>query len=114
MAITNSIYTTNLLFHTGTDFAQIFTLADDGGALNLTGYTVISKFKKNAGSTTSTSFSTTITDSVNGKIRISLTASQTAALKARRYYYDLYLHKDGENTRIIEGDVMVKKSVTRD
>jgi hypothetical protein len=113
MAITNSIYTTNLLFHTGTDFAQIFTLADDGGALNLTGYTVISKFKKNAGSTTSTSFLTTITDSVNGKIRISLTATQTAELKAGRYYYDLYLNKDGENTRIIEGDVIVKKSVTR-
>ena len=57
---------------------------------------------------------TTITDSVNGKIRISLTAAQTAELKAGRYYYDLFLHKDGENTRIIEGDVIVKKSVTRD
>ena len=35
MAIANSIYTTNLLIHTGTDFVQIFTLADDGGAFNL-------------------------------------------------------------------------------
>lgn len=114
MAIANSIYTTNLSFHTGTDFTQIFTLADDGGALNLSGYTVISKFKKNAASSTSTSFSTSITDSANGKIRISLTATQTAEVKAGRYYYDLYLHKDGENTRVIEGDVIVKKAVTRD
>ena len=114
MAIANSIYTTNLLIHTGTDFVQIFTLADDGGDFNLSGYSVVSKFKKNPASSTSTSFSTTITDSVNGKIRISLTAAQTAELKAGRYYYDLFLHKDGENTRIIEGDVIVKKSVTRD
>mgnify|MGYP003123481486 FL=1 len=113
MAIANSIYTTNLLIHTGTDFVQIFTLADDGGAFNLSGYSVVSKFKKNPASSTSTSFSTTITDSVNGKIRISLTATQTAELKAGRYYYDLYLHKDGENTRILEGDVIIKKSVTR-
>jgi hypothetical protein len=114
MAISNSIYTTNLSFHTGTDFVQIFTLADDGGAFNLNGYSAISKFKKNPASSTSTSFSTSITDTENGKIRISLTAAQTAELKAGRYYYDLYLHKDGENTRIIEGDVIIKKSVTRD
>ena len=81
--------------------------------LILNGYSAISKFKKNPASSTSTSFSTSITDTENGKIRISLTAAQTAELKAGRYYYDLYLHKDGENTRIIEGDVIVKKSVTR-
>lgn len=114
MAISNSIYTTNLLFHTGTDFAQIFTLADDGGAFNLTGYTAMSKFKKNAGSTSSTSFLASIIDATGGKIRLSLTSAQTAEVKAGRYYYDLYLHKDGENTRVIEGDVIVKKAVTRD
>lgn len=113
MELTNSIYTTNIVIYTGTDFEQTFVLADDSGALNLTDYTPISKFKKNAESLTSTSFTATVTDAINGRLRISLNATQTAALKAGRYYYDLYLSKDSENVRVIEGDVIIKQSVTR-
>ena len=40
-------------------------------------------------------------------------AQDTAALSPGRYYYDLILYRNGENTRIIEGDVIVKLAVTR-
>jgi len=37
----------------------------------------------------------------------------TGSLKAGKYFYDLLLNKSGEITRVVEGTVLVKKSVTR-
>lgn len=110
-----AVYTTNIIIYTGTNFEQTFILADDPGEnlLNLSGYSVISKMKKHGTSSTATSFSTTITDVPGGRIRLSLTPAQTTQLSPGRYYYDLLLHKDNNTTRVIEGEVIVKKSVTR-
>ena len=111
-----AVYTSNLLIYTGTDFSQVFQLADDASEslLNLTGYSAIAKIKKHGNSsTTAATFSTSFTDITGGKVKISLTAAQTAALKPGRYYYDLLLYYNGENSRAVEGEVIVKKSVTR-
>jgi len=110
-----AIYTTNLIIYTGTDFEQTFILADDPGEnlLNLNGYSIIAKMKKHGTSSSSTSFTTTATDILGGRIRLSLTAEQTSNISPGRYYYDLILHKNNDTTRIIEGEVIVKKSVTR-
>tara|TARA_B100000029_G_C17200166_1_gene824068 strand:- start:123 stop:464 length:342 start_codon:yes stop_codon:yes gene_type:complete len=111
-----AIYVTNLTIHTGTDFDQVFVLADDASEsiLNLTGYTSSAKMKRHGTSATSTSFTTSFTNIAGGKVKIALTAAQTAELKPGRYLYDLILtNSSGENIRVVEGEIMVKKSVTR-
>ncbi len=110
-----AIYTTNLLIYTGTDFSQVFQLADDASEtlLNLTGYSSIAKMKKHGNSSTSTTFTTVFSDISNGKVKLSLTATQTESLTPGRYYYDLLLYNNGENTKAVEGEIIVKKSVTR-
>ena len=108
-----AVYTNNILIYTGTDFEQIFILENDDGPFILTGYTVIAKMKKHGGSTTAISFSSSIADANSGKVKVSIGAQDTTLISPGRYYYDLVLYKDGENTRVIEGDVIVKLSVTR-
>jgi hypothetical protein len=108
-----AVYTNNLVIHTGTDFEQVFVLADESGPFELNGYTGIAKMKRTGSSLTSTSFTTTVTDIFNGKIKIALTATETKDLTPGRYLYDLFLYKDGQNTKVLEGEVIIKKSVTR-
>jgi|TARA_B100001996_G_C18542775_1_gene547600 hypothetical protein len=110
-----AVYTTNLTIYTGTNFDQVFVLANDvdDSAFNLTGYTGISKIKRRPGSLTATSFTTSFTDVTAGKVKISLSSEQTSALSPGRYYYDILLSMGGENTKVIEGDVIIKKSITR-
>ncbi len=111
-----AVYTTNLVIYTGTDVDQVFVLADDASEslLNLTGYSAICKIKKHGNSASTTAeFTTSFTDVTGGKVKISLSAAQTAALKPGRYYYDLLLYYNGENSRAVEGEIIVKKSVTR-
>ena len=110
-------YTTNLIIYTGTDFNQTFILEDsDSNSLkNLSGYTGYAKFKKYETSKTSYSFSITFFgDRSNGKIMLSTSASSTSTLKPGKYFYDVVLtDSQGINNRVVEGEVIVKKSVTR-
>lgn len=108
-----AVYTNNLIIHTGTDFEQTFVLADESGPFELDGYTGIAKMKKTGSSSTSTSFTTRTTDASRGRILIALTATETRDLSPGRYLYDLILYRDGENVKVLEGEVIVKKSVTR-
>ena len=108
-----AVYTNNLVIHTGTDFEQVFVLADDSGPFELNGYIGIAKMKRTGSSLTSTSFTTTVTDISNGKVKIALTATETRDLTPGRYLYDLLLYKDGQHTKVLEGEVIIKKSVTR-
>ena len=108
-----AVYTSNLVIYTGTDFEQVFVLADESGPFELNGYVGIAKMKRTGSSLTSTSFTTTVTDISNGKVKIALTATETRDLTPGRYLYDLLLYKDGQNTKVLEGEVIIKKSVTR-
>jgi len=108
-----AVYTSNIIIYTGTDFEQVFVLADESGHFELNGYTGIAKMKRTGSSLTSTSFTTTVTDIFNGKIKIALTALETRDLTPGRYLYDLVLYKNGQTLKVVEGEVIVKKSVTR-
>ena len=52
---------------------------------------------------------------VNGKIKISLTSTQTAAIsKPGRYVYDVLIDNGSSvKTRVIEGSVLVREGVTK-
>lgn len=106
----------NLSINTSTNFSQTFTLTDDeGGALNLSEYTYASQIRKHPNSSTAVSFTTAALTPANGELTISLDPSDTADLKPGRYVYDIVLTKtaDSTKTRVLQGSVIVSKTITR-
>ena len=110
-------YTTNLTIYTGTDFAQTFVLEDNqsNSVKDLTGYNACAQMKRYESSRKTADFTIAFaTDRKQGRITISLTSTETADLKAGKYFYDLLLNSaTGTTERVVEGTVHVKKSVTR-
>ena len=105
----------NLTVDQGATFnAQIDITDDSGNAQNLTGYSVAGQIRKTYDSTTFTAFSATVSNATGGTITISLTATQTNALAAGRYVYDVEITSGGGVvTRVLEGQVEVTPGVTR-
>ena len=90
-------------------------LADGVTAMNLTGYTVASKMRKHYTSTASHTINTTITSPATaGLIDSSLSATETSAIKAGYYVYDLEITSSGGVvTRVVEGKIQMKPEVTK-
>ena len=90
-------------------------LADGVTAMNLTGYTVASKMRKHYTSTASHTINTTITNPATaGLIDSSLSATETSAITAGYYVYDLEITSSGGVvTRVVECKVHMKPGVTR-
>jgi len=105
----------------GTDTTIELHLVDtNGAAKNLLGYSVTGKVKKtyNSDSSETTAFTTQITSNTGGTAILSLTNSQTDALKTGRHVYDVEIsHSDSSgNTiveRVLEGRIQVTPSVTK-
>lgn len=111
----SATYVSNLIINTYTDFSQIFNLedTDTNSPLNLVGYAVTSQMRKHAGSSSSTTFESSIYNAASGQIRVGLSTTQTASLKPGRYVYDILLtNPSGEVSRPIEGMVLVREGVT--
>ena len=74
-----AVYIANLQIDTGVNFQHGFSLGDNdtGTYLNLNNYTVSSQMRKWAGSTSSVSFASTVTDAEQGQLQISLGSTQT-------------------------------------
>ena len=105
--------TANLVIDQGTTFTTTINLTnDDGSEKDLSDYTVSSQIRKSYYTSTYTAFSTSKVD-LAGEITLSLTATQTSALKAGRYVYDLEITSSEETVRVIEGIVTVTPEVTR-
>ena len=94
---------------------QITVYETDGTTIqNLTGYTVASQLRKNYTSTAYTTINATNNSPTSGINIMSLTATQTAALKSGRYVYDLQITAaDGTVTRVIEGVITLRPEVTK-
>ena len=104
---------TNIVIDQGTTFSLEMNLTnDDLSAKDLTEYTCTSQMRKSYDASTSTAFTVAKVDAT-GKITISLTAVQTAALKAGRYVYDINIESSTETLRVLEGIVTVTPEVTR-
>ena len=106
----------------GADVAvEIHLVNKDNSKKNLTDYSVAAKLKKNytSDSDETTTFTSIVASpATDGVVTISLTNSQTDALKAGRYVYDVeisYLDSDLNTIveRVLEGRVQVTPSVTR-
>ena len=104
----------HLVIDQGTTFSLTFNITNvDGTAKDLTSYTGSSHLRKSYYTNTYTAF-TVAKDNLEGEITISLTATQTSALKAGRYVYDVELVSNTATVeRIIEGIVTIYPEVTR-
>ena len=110
-----AVFSTNLTIHTGTDFEQTFILenSNSNSALNLTGYTGACRMRKYHSSSVAGSFNVNFQNRLAGKVKIEMTANLTQNLKAGKYFYDLLLNNGTTVERVIEGEVLVKRTVTR-
>jgi hypothetical protein len=108
----------NLAVEQGTTFSQTLTWKIDGTAVNLTGYTARMQARDDVTSSTTilslTQAAGLTLGGVAGTIIIALTATQTAALVAGNYVYDLELASSGGVvTRLVQGTLAVSAEVTR-
>jgi hypothetical protein len=105
----------NLYVDAGTDYSTIITVAaTNGQPLNLTGYSVASQIRKSYNSSTNYSFLASIYDAAQGKVRLQLTNTQSSAIPAGRWLYDVEITSpSGTRTRVVEGILTVTPEITR-
>lgn len=105
----------NLYVDSGADYSNIITVsASNGQALNLTGYTVKSQMRKSYSSSTAYPFTASIYDANNGKVRLQLANTQSSAIPAGRWLYDVEITSpSGTKTRVVEGIVTVNPEITQ-
>ena len=112
-----AVFSTNLVIYKHTDFEQTFALEDSNtnSVKNLTGFSATCKMQRTLNLGSLTAFTVTFTSRLNGKVRISLTDTQTAAIEEGKYFYELMLTDPSSVVeRVIEGIVIVKHPVTWD
>ncbi len=102
----------------GTTYTNNITVYQSDGItpMNLTGYTVASKMRKNHTSSTSHDITSVLVAPLSsGVIKFSLTSVETAAIKAGYYYYDAEITSGatGTVTRVIEGKIHIKPNITK-
>lgn len=113
----------DLTIDQGADVAiELQLLEKDGSVKDLTGFSAAAKMKRsyNADSDNTQAFTTYIDTErpENGILTLELTHTQTDALKAGRWVYDVeisYLDSDSNSVieRVLEGNIQVTPSVTR-
>ena len=110
-----AVFSTNLLIYIHTDFEQTFLLEDSqaNSAKDLTGFTGTCRMQRTLNLGSLTAFTVTFTNRTLGKVRISLTNTQTALIAEGKYFYELVLTDSNDiSERVIEGVVIVKHPVT--
>ena len=105
----------NIFIDQGATFTTTVTVTDaDGNAASLVGFSVAAQIRKSHLSSSATAFTASISNASSGEITISLTDTQTTALEAGRFVYDVLITASGgTKTRVVEGQVTVNPSVTR-
>jgi hypothetical protein len=101
----------------GSTFVWDITVYDTDGVtpLDLSGYTVRSMLRKRYDDVNpSETFNITYPDAINGKVRLLLSATETAALLKGRYVYDIELEDGtGKVVKIYKGFAVVYPEATK-
>ena len=105
----------NLTVDQGTDFTMSVDVTDtDGDALNLTGFTVAGQVRRSYFSTTAVNFTCAVSNATSGIITVSLSGTQSDAMKAGRYVYDVEItNAGGTKTRVLVGQLEIMPAVTK-
>jgi len=109
--------TVNLIINQKASFqVGFFVKQSNGAVLNLSGYSVVSKYKENyqIPDNQALSFTSSIVNPATGEISIALTSAQTANLQSSKYVYDVAIvnSTDSFKTRIVEGKITVSNGVS--
>jgi len=95
--------------------STIDLVSDDGAVINVAGYVFTGQLRKSYYSANATANLTlTILNAANGNVKVSISAANTANIKAGRYLYDIKM-TDTSNTvtRLVEGVITITPQVTR-
>tara|TARA_E500000318_G_scaffold105256_1_gene111985 strand:+ start:45 stop:380 length:336 start_codon:yes stop_codon:yes gene_type:complete len=105
----------NLTVDQGTDFTASVDVTDtDGDALNLTGFTVAGQVRRSYYSSTAITLTCAVSNATSGIITVSLSATQSDAMKPGRYVYDVEItNSGGTKTRVLEGQLEIMPGVTK-
>ena len=108
----------DLVINQKATFQASFTIKNANGTiLDLTGYSVAAKYKRDylAADSTAVAFDATITSpATDGTVSLALTSIQTTALDIQsRYVYDIAITSPtGIKTRIVQGNIKVSGGVS--
>ncbi len=101
----------------GSTFRWDITVYNTDGEtpLDLTGYSVAAQMRKNySDAVASESFTVTYPDAINGVFRLTLSATETAALVKGRYWYDIELTDGvGVVVKLFKGYIIVTPEATK-
>ena len=104
----------------GATFNKQLVWKENGTPLDLSGYTARMQVKKTPKSTTNildltTSNGGIVIDGANGKVTLIVSATDSAALKAGSYVYDLELEETATSdvTRLLQGCFEINAEVTK-
>jgi hypothetical protein len=104
----------NIVADQGATFNLNFTIATDGVALNLTGYTFAMQVRRSSNSSTALLNITSATMTSVGTVAVTVSAATMNDVPAGRWVYDIELTSSGgEVTRYLEGRFIVKAQVTQ-
>ena len=107
---------TDLSLDQGTDFSSnVDMIADDGTAINVSGFVFSSQIRKSYYSVNATANITmTIANAINGNVVMTMDAANTANIAPGRYVYDIKF-KNAANivSRLVEGIITVTPQVTQ-
>lgn len=103
----------NIVVDQGTTYSSQINLVDSTGAvIDMSAYTIVAQFRKDYSSATKYDFTTI--GNAYGAVGLSLSANASANIAAGRYVYDVTVTSNtGLVSRIMEGQVIIRPSVTR-
>ena len=110
-----AVATYNLKLEKGVYYETVFTFLDaNSSAINLTGFTFKAEVRRKSTEELESSFTCTITEAVNGKMKMSMAASATEVLPDEdELMYDLLAKDSATNVhRYIKGKVTVTDTIT--
>ena len=106
--------TVDLIINQKSSFQVTFIVKDNGSVVNLTGYSVVAKYKQSyqTPDNQSTAMTATVSNASQGQVTIALSAAETALLQVTKYVYDVAIvDNTGFKTRIVEGSIRVSPGV---
>lgn len=107
-------YSANITIDKGTNYESEFTLFNtDGSLVDLTGYSISAKIKKNSTASTFVGFYATSITPTTGKVILSMGSTITSQLKSGRNQFDVIITSpSGSVTKVIEGMVFVRDTIS--